>query len=126
MKSLAAFTRAAKKDRDLQKGHMNVCEESDVSVMAQPREVVDEAVQLETESTQEVEAALTEKDRGGPGVSLGLLRDAIEKERDSLDLMEQGIESLREGIEQRRRALELQEQVLSELADSYQEQGVEV
>jgi len=88
--------------------------------MAQPREAVDEAVQLVTEATEEVEAAVSEKDRGGPGVSAGLLLDAIEKERDSLDLMEQGLETLREAIEQRRRSLELQQQMLLELSESYQ------
>lgn len=88
--------------------------------MSQPREAVDEAVQLGTEATEEVEAAVSEKNRGAPGVSVGLLLDAIEKERDSLELMERGIETLRESIEQRRRALELQQQVLLELSESYQ------
>ena len=89
--------------------------------MGQSRESVEEAVALGTESAEGVEAALSEKDRGGPGVSMGLLLDAIEKERDSLELMEQGVETLREGIEQRRRALELQQQVLLELSEGAQE-----
>jgi methyl-accepting chemotaxis protein len=93
--------------------------------MAQQREAVDEAVQLMSEATEEVEAAVTEKDRGGPGVSVGLLLDALEKERDSLDLMEQGVETLREAIEQRRRSLELQQQVLLELSESYQSEASE-
>jgi len=89
--------------------------------MAQSREAVDEAVALVSESAEEVEAALTEKDRGGPGVSLGLLLGAIEKERDSLDLMEQGMNTLRDALEQRRRSLELQQQVLLELSESCQQ-----
>lgn len=89
--------------------------------MAQSRESVEEAVALGTESAEGVEAALSEKDRGGPGVSLGLLLDAIEKERDSLELMEQGVETMREAIEQRRRALELQQQVLLELSEGAQD-----
>ena len=89
--------------------------------MAQSRESMEEAVALGSESAEEVEAAMTEKDRGGPGVSLGLLLDAIEKERKSLELMEQGIETLREAIEQRRRSLEMQQQVLIELSDDTQE-----
>ena len=89
--------------------------------MAQSRESVEEAVALGTESAEGVEAALSEKDRGGPGVSIGLLLDAIEKERDSLELMEQGVETLREAIEQRRRALELQQQVLLELSEGAQD-----
>ena len=86
--------------------------------MAQSRESVEDAVALGSESAEGVEAAMSEKDRGGPSVSLGLLLDAIEKERSSLDLMEQGVETLREALEQRRRSLELQQQVLLELSDS--------
>ena len=93
--------------------------------MAQPREAVDEAAALVAESADEVEAAMTEKDRGGPTISVGLLLDAIEKERDSLDLMEQGVETLREALEQRRRSLELQQQVLQQLSDSFQEDKTE-
>ena len=93
--------------------------------MAHPGEAVDEAVQLGAEASEEVEAAVTEKDRGGPGVSLGLLLDALEKERDSLELMEQGVETLHEAIEQRRRSLELQQQVLLELAEGYQSEASE-
>jgi len=90
--------------------------------MSQPREAVDEAAALVTESAEEVEAAMSEKVRGGPGVSVGLLLDALEKERDSLDLMERGIQTLRDAIEQRRRSLELQQQVLLELSESCQEE----
>ena len=93
--------------------------------MAQSREAVDEAVALVSESAEEVEAALTEKDRGGPGVSVGLLLDTIEKERDSLDLMEQGMNTLRDALEQRRRSLELQQQVLLELSESCQQKTAE-
>jgi hypothetical protein len=82
-------------------------------------------VALVSESAEEVEAALTEKDRGGPGVSVGLLLDAIEKERDSLDLMEQGMNTLRDALEQRRRSLELQQQVLLELSESCQQKTAE-
>ena len=63
---------------------------------------------------------MSEKERGGPGVSIGLLLEAIEKERDSLELMERGVETLRDAIEQRRRSLELQQQVLTELSDDAQ------
>lgn len=90
--------------------------------MAQSRESVEEAVALGSESAEGVEAALSEKDRGGPGVSLGLLLDAIEKERESLELMERGVETLRDAIEQRRRSLELQQQVLLELSESSQDE----
>ena len=91
--------------------------------MAQSRESVEDAAALGSESAAEVQAALSEKDRGGPGVSLGLLLSAIEKERDSLDLMEQGIETLRQAVEERRRSLELQQQVLVELSECVQQVG---
>lgn len=90
--------------------------------MAQSRESVEDAVALGSESAERVEAALSEKDRGGPAVSMGLLLDALEKERDSLELMEQGVETLREAIEQRRRSLELQQQVLLELSEGCQDE----
>lgn len=89
--------------------------------MAQSRESVKEAVALGSESAGEVEAAMTENDRGGPAVSVGLLLDAIEKERDSLELMEEGVETLRDAIEQRRRSLELQQQVLLKLSEACQD-----
>ena len=96
-------------------------QEGELHVMAQSRESVEEAVALSSESADGVEAAMSEKDRGGPAVSMGLLLDAIEKERASLELMEQGIETFREAIEQRRRSLELQQQVLLELSESSQD-----
>ncbi|HEV2834800.1 MAG TPA: hypothetical protein VGW58_05760, partial [Pyrinomonadaceae bacterium] len=74
----------------------------------------------ESESAEEVQAAVSEKDRGGPAVSLDLLLSAIEKERDSLDLMEQGVETLKQALEERRRSLELQQQVLLELSNKVQ------
>jgi hypothetical protein len=90
--------------------------------MAQSRESMEEAVALESESAAEVQAAVSEKDRGGPGVSLGLLLSALEKERDSLDLMEQGVETLRQALDDRRRSLELQQQVLLELSECVQQE----
>lgn len=90
--------------------------------MSQSRESVEEAVALGSESAEQVEAAMSEKERGGPAVSMGLLLDALEKERNSLELMEQGVETMREAIEQRRRALELQQQVLLELSEGSQDE----
>ena len=88
--------------------------------MAQSRESLEDVVALESESTDEVQAAISEKDRGGPGVSIGLLLSAIEKERDSLDLMEQAVETFRQALDERRHSLELQQQVLLELSDTIQ------
>ena len=91
--------------------------------MAQSRESVDEAVALESEAAADVQAAVSEKDRGGPAVSVALLLDALEKERDSLDLLEQGVNTFQEVLQQRRQALELQQQVLLELAESLKGKG---
>jgi hypothetical protein len=99
--------------------------ESESASMAQSRESLEDVVALESESTEEVQAAISEKDRGGPGVSIGLLLGAIEKERDSLELMEQTVETFRLALEQRRRSLELQQQMLLELSDTIQTQGIE-
>ena len=88
--------------------------------MAQSRESVEEAVVLQSESAEEVEAAVSEKDRGGPAVSIGLLLGAMEKERHSLDLLEQGVETLRQAVDERRRSIELQQQVLLELSQTFQ------
>ncbi len=93
--------------------------------MAQSRESLEDVVALESESTEEVQAAISEKDRGGPGVSIGLLLGAIEKERDSLELMEQAVETFRLAFEQRRHSLELQQQMLLELSDTIQTRGIE-
>ncbi|HET9526520.1 MAG TPA: hypothetical protein VFO99_10150 [Pyrinomonadaceae bacterium] len=76
---------------------------------------------LGSEATEEVEAAMSERERGGPAVSIGLLLDAIKKERESLELMEQGVDTLRDALEQRRRSLELQQQVLLELSEGCKE-----
>ena len=91
--------------------------------MAQSRESLEDVVALESESAEEVQAAISEKDRGGPGVSIGLLMSAIEKERDSLELMEQAVETFRHALEERRHSLELQQQVLLELSDTIQAEG---
>ena len=93
--------------------------------MAQSRESLEDAVALESESAEEVQAAISEKDRGGPGVSIGLLLSALEKERDSLELMEQAVETFRQGLEARRHSIELQQQVLLELSDTIQAEGIE-
>ncbi|MCA1576823.1 MAG: hypothetical protein LC794_05595 [Acidobacteria bacterium] len=58
-------------------------------------------------------------------MSIGLLLGAIEKERDSLELMEQTVETFRQALDERRHSLELQQQVLLELSDTIQAQGAE-
>ena len=84
--------------------------------MVRSGEPVEGAVALQFEAAEEVDAALSEQSRGAPSVSIGLLLDAIEKERDSLDLLEQGVETLRQALEQRRRSLEQQQEILTQLS----------
>ena len=82
------------------------------------------AVALETEAAEKVDAAKSEQTRGSSSISIDLLIDAIEKERDSLDQLEQGVEMLRQSLEQRRRSLEQQEEILNALSDCLIKEGV--
>lgn len=86
-------------------------------------ENVEGAVALEFEAAEQVNAAQSEQSRGEGPISVDLLIDAIEKERDSLDLLEQGVETLRQSLEQRRRSLEQQQEILSALADCLIKEG---
>lgn len=86
--------------------------------MVRTSESVGEALALESEAAEEVDAAVAEKERGSALVSIDLLLEAIDKERASLDLLEQGVETLRQGLDHRRRAIEQQQEMLNELAES--------
>jgi hypothetical protein len=85
--------------------------------MVRSSEQVEGAVALELEAAEGVDAAKSEHSRGAPSISLDLLMDAIEKEKDSLDLLEQGVETVRQSLEQRRKSLEQQQEIISSLAD---------
>ena len=78
---------------------------------------INEAADLEAGAAAEVEAAL-EADHSGSPFSIGLLLDAAQKERDSLEAIEQSIETLRLSLDQRRRAIDQQEEILRDLSDS--------
>jgi len=84
--------------------------------MAQMGEAVKDALAAEAEAVQEVEAARAEHDRGKPTLSLDLLLTAIEKEKESLQLWEEGVETLRQALSDRRHALDQQQELLSEFA----------
>ena len=86
--------------------------------MLESGEAVKEALAIGAESNDEVEAARVEQQRGQPGVSLGLLLEAIEKERASLNLLDEGVDTLRQAVEDRRKALEQQQEILNELVES--------
>jgi len=79
---------------------------------------INEAADLEAGAANDVEAALAETDRSGSPFSIGLLLDAAQKERDSLEAIEQSIETLRLSLDQRRRAIDQQEEILRDLSDS--------
>jgi len=87
------------------------------------RENVEGAVALELEAAEQVDAAQSEQTRGESSLSIDLLIDAMEKERDSLDLLEQGVETLRQALEERRRSLEQQHEILNALADCLIKEG---
>ena len=88
-------------------------------------ESVKEALEAEAESVSSVEAARSEQERGQRAGSAGLLLEAIEKERSSLDLIEQGIGSLQIALQDRRQALDQQEEILRDLIDSLNQQDKE-
>ena len=79
---------------------------------------IDEAADLEAGAADHVEAALAESDRGSSPFSIGLLLDAAQKERESLEAIEHSIETLRLSLDQRRRAIDQQEEILRDLSDS--------
>src|ERR1700741_3933520 len=80
--------------------------------------LINEAEDLEAGAADEVEAALAERDRGSSPFSIGLLLDAAQKERESLEAIEQRIEELRLSLDQRRRAIDQQEEILRDLSHS--------
>jgi hypothetical protein len=87
--------------------------------MADLGDAVKEALAAEAEAGQGVEAARSEQQRGKSALSADLLLEAIQKEKDSLQLWEEGVETLRQALEDRRRALDQQEELLTELAEKY-------
>jgi len=79
---------------------------------------INNAADLEAGAADDVEAALAERNGGGSPFSIGLLIDAAQKERESLEAIEQSIETLRLSLDQRRRAIDQQEEILRDLSDS--------
>jgi len=77
-----------------------------------------EALTLEENAAQEVEAAVSELSRDNSPFSIELLLSATEKERQSLDAIEEELEALRGSLAQRRGAIDQQEEMLRDLAES--------
>lgn len=86
--------------------------------MAESRKALKEALEIESEAVEGVEAARAEQELGQSATSAGLLLEAIQKERKSLDLLEEVVESLKQALEERRQALEQQEEILQSMAAS--------
>ena len=85
--------------------------------MADSSEAVKEAIAMQAEAAEDVEAAEVEQQRGAASLSIDLLIDAVRKERAGLDKLEQGIDVLRESLEERRRALDRQCEILEQLVN---------
>ena len=81
-------------------------------------EMMQEAMRLQTEAAEELEAARAEHERGEEAVSLELLKEAAEKEQEALELQEQAIAEQRRAAEERHQAFEQQKQELDELLGS--------
>lgn len=75
-----------------------------------------EALTLEENAAEEVEAAVSELNRDNSPFSIELLLSATEKERKSLDAIEEELEALRSSLAQRRGAIDQQEEMLRDLA----------
>jgi hypothetical protein len=77
---------------------------------------VSQAVSLEERAADDVEAAVSAMNRDNSPFSIGLLLDAAEKERESLDQIEADWETLRDSLAQRRSAIDQQQEMLRDLA----------
>ncbi len=82
--------------------------------MKDSNEMMQEAIRLQTEAAEELEAARAEQQRGEQAVSVELLKEAVDKEQAAIKLQEQAIDEQREAVEERHRAFEQQRQDLDE------------
>jgi hypothetical protein len=79
---------------------------------------INQAATLEADAANQVEAAVSEFDRSSSPFWLGLLLDAVQMERESIDAIEESMETLRLSLDQRRRAIDQQEEILRDLSQS--------
>ena len=79
---------------------------------------IDEAATLEADAADGVEAAVAEFERSERPFTIGLLLDATQKERESLDAIEESMEALRFALAQRRRAIDQQDEILRDLSQA--------
>jgi hypothetical protein len=78
--------------------------------------VATEALTLEEDAASDVEAAVSELSRDNSPFSIELLLAATEKERLSLDAIEEELDAVRNSLAQRRAAIDQQEEMLRDLA----------
>lgn len=86
--------------------------------MATSADELSKAASLETIAADQEEAAIGEGQPGGSPFSIGLLLDAAQKERESLDAIEESMEMIRLSLAKRRRAIDQQEEALRDLSES--------
>ncbi len=86
--------------------------------MATTSETIRDAAALEANAGDSVEAALAESARGRSPFSISLLLDAAQKERESLNTIEESLDTLRGSLLDRRRALDQQEEALRDLSET--------
>ena len=79
---------------------------------------MNEAASLEADAAEGIEAAAAESERSDQPFTIGLLLDAAQKERESLDAIEESMETLRLSLDQRRRAIDQQEEILRDLSQA--------
>jgi hypothetical protein len=79
---------------------------------------INEAATLEADAASGVEAAVAESERSDRPFTIGLLLDAAQKERESLDAIEESMEMLRLSLAQRRRTIDQQEEILRDLSQA--------
>ena len=86
--------------------------------MAPTTDAINEAALLEADAAHRVEAAVSEGTRASAPFSIDLLIRAAQKERDSLDAIEESMETLRLALSRRRKAIDQQEEALRDLSES--------
>ena len=89
--------------------------------MEDANEMMQEAVRLQTEAAEELEAARAEQQRGEQAASSELLKEAVEKEQEALKLQEQALAQQRREVEERHKVFDQQKQELELTSDELAE-----
>lgn len=79
---------------------------------------INDAMTLRSEAANEGEAGVVEGHRGNAPFTIELLLNATQRERESLEAFEEGINTLLLSLEQRRRVIDQQEEILRDLSQS--------